>query len=449
MTSKKLIVLSSVVVVLFAFIVLFERKMPSTAERQKKGDVYWDLPQDRMDALTLVRGNETVELRKNGTSWRLVKPDSYPADTFAVDGVVGDLADLKRAGPDAEDAKPADYGLSPPAAKATIGWTDADDPKEKKTRTVEFGREVPGTDMSAARLEGSQHVMFVPTSVVTGVKKPLDDFRSKDVLAGVSPDVTKIEILRGGRGRLALAKKDGVWWLTEPLADLASPTETDRLVSRLTGVRAKEFVHGNEDLASMGLNPPLYRVTIAAGKETPASVDFGATRADGNSMYARREGQIMTVDGEVAEELSKEAEAYRSTSVVAFNRGDVTAVEASFADGTFALAQKDGGWTSQGHPVLAASADDLLSAILDLKGKSFLEEAEAKSLPPATATITIRLKAGAPWTITLHPRTGALAARASSRPGALVLDKDAATTLETAFKKAVVVPTPAPTKKAK
>lgn len=448
MTSKKLIVLSAVVLVLFAFIVLFERKMPSTAERQSKGDVYWDLPQDRVDGLTLVRGSETVELRKNGTSWRLVKPDSYPADTFAVDGVVGDLADLKRAGPDAEDAKPADYGLAPAAAKATIAWTDADDPKEKKTRTVEFGREVPGTDMSAARLEGSQHVMFVPTSVVTGVKKPLDDFRSKDVLAGISPDVTKIEILRG-RGRVALAKKDGVWWMTEPLADLASPAETDRLVSRLTGMRAKDFLHGNEDLASMGLNPPLYRVTIAAGKEAPASVDFGATRADGNSMYARREGQIMTVDGEVAEELSKEAEAYRSTAAVAFNRGDVTAIEASFPDGTFALAQKDGGWTSQGRPLLAASADDLLSAILDLKGKSFVEEAEAKSLPAATATITVRLKAGAPWTITLHPRSGALAARVSSRPGALILDKDTATTLETAFKKAVVVPTPAPTKKAK
>jgi len=81
----------------------------------------------------------------------------------------------------------------------------------------------------------------------------------------------------------------------------------------------------------MGLNPPLYRVTIGAGKETPVSVDFGATRADGNSIYARREGQVMTVEGEIAEELSKEAEAYRSTSAVAFNRGDVTAVEASLA----------------------------------------------------------------------------------------------------------------------
>lgn len=448
MSPKKLIVLTAVVAVLFAFILLFERKMPSTAERQRKGDVYWDLPEDRVERLVLVRGAETLEFQKNGTSWRMVKPDSYPADTFAVDGVATDIADLKRAGGDSEDAKPADYGLSPPAAKATILWSDADDPKEKKTRTVELGRDVPGTDMASARLEGSQHVMFVPASVLNDVRKPVDDFRSRDVLAGLTTDVSRVEILRG-RGRLTLQKKEGTWWMTDPISDLASATETDRLVGQLTGIRAKEFLHGNADLASMGLNPPLYRVTITAGKEAPASVDFGATRADGNSLYARREGQVMAVDGEIAEELSKEAEAYRSTSAVAFNRGDVTGVEASFGSSTFALAQKDGGWTSQGKPVLAASADDLLTAILDLKSKAFLEAAEAKSLPEAVATITVRLKAGAPWTITLHPRTGALAARVSSRPGALLLDRDAATTLEAAFKKAVIEPTPVPTKKSK
>ena len=157
----------------------------------------------------------------------------------------------------------------------------------------------------------------------------------------------------------------------------------------------------------------------------------------------------MTVDGEIVEELSKEAEAYRSTSAVSFNRGDVTAVEASFPDATFAVTRKDGGWKSQGKNVLAGSADDLLSAILDLKSKAFLEETEAKSLAAPVATITVRMKAGAPWTITLHPRTGVLAARVSLRPGALLLDKDAATTLEAAFKKAVVEPTPVPTKKGK
>ena len=50
MSPRKLLVLTAVVAVLFAFIVLFERKMPSTAERQRKGELYWDLPEDRIDA---------------------------------------------------------------------------------------------------------------------------------------------------------------------------------------------------------------------------------------------------------------------------------------------------------------------------------------------------------------------------------------------------------------
>ena len=52
MSAKKLLALTAVVVALFAFIFLFERKMPSTEpSAQRKGDLYWDIPEDRVDAI--------------------------------------------------------------------------------------------------------------------------------------------------------------------------------------------------------------------------------------------------------------------------------------------------------------------------------------------------------------------------------------------------------------
>src|SRR5262245_31285974 len=224
--------LTLVVAALFAFIVLFERKMPTTSEQQRKGDLYWDLPQERVTRLTLTRGEEVVEFdRAEGAPWRMVKPAAYPADAFAVNGVVSDLAELKRSGGDTADAKLSDYGLEKPAARAALVWTEADAPKAPQTRTVDFGLEVPGTDIASARVEGQDKVLFIPSSVLASVRKPVDDFRSKDVFGGSSSNVTRLEVLRG-RGKLVLSRKEGAWWLSEPLADLADSTEADRLVNQ-------------------------------------------------------------------------------------------------------------------------------------------------------------------------------------------------------------------------
>lgn len=442
MSPKKLLVLTAVVAVLFGFIFFFERKMPTTEERSRKGDLYWDIPEDRIEKIEFARSGETLEFQRAGTSgWKMLKPEKYPADGFAVGGVVAELAELRRAGGEnTGEAKPADFGLEKPVAKATIVWTDPNDPKTRKTRTIEFGIEIPGTDVVAARVEGTQKVLFVPASVLASLKKGTDDFESHEVFGPVA-DATRVEILRG-RGRLVLSRKDGAWWLAEPMSDLADATEVDRLVGQLAGLRAKEFLHGGQDLATLGLNPPLFRVSITEGKGGVTAVEFGATRADGNTLYALREGQVLTVDRDITDDLSREAEAFRSRTLLGFNRSDVTGIEAAFEKSKYALSQKDGGWVAQGRPLLAASADDLIAALFDLKSRSFLDEAEAKGLPLPLATVTIRVKAGPTWTVSFHPRNGELVARVSTRPGGFPLDSRALERLEAAFGKALAQPTP-------
>src|SRR5215469_10988246 len=147
MSPKKLIALSAVVVVLFGFILLFERKMPTTEERSRKGDLYWDIPQENVQRIEIVLGAETLEFQRSGeVGWRMLRPEKYPADSFAVGSVVTELAEMRRAaGEEPADAKPADYGFDKPAAKATIVWNDSGEPKNVKTRVVEFGATVPGT----------------------------------------------------------------------------------------------------------------------------------------------------------------------------------------------------------------------------------------------------------------------------------------------------------------
>ncbi len=446
MSPKKLIALTAVVAVLFAFIVLFERKMPTTAERERKGDLYWDIPADRVDRVALTRGSERLEFQRlDPTHWKMTVPQRYPAESFAVSSLASDLAAMKRSGEEASDAKPADYGLDKPVATASFEWTEADDPKARKTRTIEFGADVPGTDVVSARLAHTEKVLFVPSSVLASVKKNADDFLSKDVFGVAGSDMNRIEILRG-RGRLVLARKNGTWWLSEPFSDLADAQEVERLGGQLAALRAREFVRGGADLAAQGLSPSLFHVAVTDAKGGTVAVDFGATRSDGNAVYAQRDGQVLIVDREIVDDLSKEAVAFRSTRLVDFNRTEVTAIEGVFGKTTFALSQKDGGWTSAGHAVLAPGVDDVESAILDAQSRGFLDETEAKALGAPDATVTVKTKAQT-WALTFYPRAGGAAAKVSGRTGAFAVDPALAIQLQDAFRKAASPPpTPAPTK---
>jgi hypothetical protein len=287
-------------------------------------------------------------------------------------------------------------------------------------------------------------VIFVPTAVAVAARKASDDFKTREVFPPAS-EAARLEVERG-RGRLSLAKKDGEWWLRQPLSDLADNGAVDKMIGSLTALKALEFLPAPQGsgLASFGLAPPFIHVVLAEAKGPGTSVEFGATRSDGNSIYARRENQVFTVSGTIVEDLSREAEAFREPRLVHFERGAATQLDGVFGSGSFSLLRKDGGWNLAGRPLLAPSVDDLLTAILDIKSKAFADEALAASLAARqpSATVTVRLSAGDPWTIKLY--AGGTEARASvtGRPGAFLVAGEPVAPLEAAFKKAAA-PAPA------
>ena len=214
--------------------------------------------------------------------------------------------------------------------------------------------------MTAARVAGQSRVLFVPSSVLTSVRKA----RGRLSESGSSSSRRRRRCpgsrSAGGRGAWCSRGAKGSGGSPQPFSDLADAAAADRLVDELTALRARDFIHSNEDLAALSLSPPLYRVSLTGEKGVVTSVDFGATRSDGDTVYARRDGQVLTVERDIVDELSKEAEPFRSTTLVAFDRGEVAAVDARFGEESFALAQEAGGWSAGGRPVLAAAADDVL-----------------------------------------------------------------------------------------
>lgn len=443
MSSRKLLILTGVVVALFAFIFLIERKLPTTAQQEQKGELYWDLPEGEVDSIRLEREGDIVELAKSGDSWRLLRPETYPADTFAVSDLASQLADLKKpSGESGAEGKPEDYGLSKPAAKATFAWRNPKKPAEKQSRTLEFGVDIPGTDVTAARVAGQAEILFVPASLAVAIRKPANDFKSKDVF-GPSLEVAGIDVARG-RGRLAMVKRKGIWWLEKPISDLADRDVADRLAGDLSSLRVTEFLPRPQaqDLSALGLAPPTYRVTLTDGKGGQHALDLGSTRADGNSVYAARDGQVFTVGNSLLDDLSQEAVALRDKRLVRFERAAVQGLTTSIGPRRRVFSRKEAGWSLDGRPVLASAADDLMTSILDAESKSFLDDAPVASFAerPPEIELDVRLEAGDAWKITLHPFRGEFAAVVARRPGALAVTADTVGKLRSAIDKAALAP---------
>ena len=169
------------------------------------------------------------------------------------------------------------------------------------------------------------------------------------------------------------------------------------------GPRVPAFA-GGAGLASLGLAPPLFHVVLADAKGPGSSVDFGATRSDGNSVYARRETQVFTVASTVVDDLSREAEVFREPRLLRFDRGSVTQVDGAFAHSSYSLARKDAGWSLPGKGVTGAVRGRPLTAILDLKSKPSSTSRRARPcLPRAGRTVTVKLSRENPGSFDLYP----------------------------------------------
>jgi hypothetical protein len=458
MTTRRLGLLTALVVGLGVFIFFFERHQPTTQQRLDRGDVLWDINEGKIGSITVTRGNETLEfVRAPDDSWRMTKPEDFPADASLLSSLVFDLARPQRMGEASESVSGPDYGLMKPRVVVTVG-AKQEKGKKPESHTLSLGNEVPGTDSVAARVQGENRIVFVRTTLASDLLKPAESFWSRKVFTGSSADVARITIARG-RGQMEFEKKKESWWMSRPVADLADATAIDRLVGDLLGENASEFLKvADSDLAGAGLQPPIFTVTMTIAKK-PQTLEIGASRADGKTVYARANGKVFAIDSSVTEELSREADAYRETRLVRFDNSNVKSFTATEGGRPRTLVRDGPDWTEAGKAVPSAGVEDVLTAISAVPVKDYLSAAESARVEPETETagFKIDLKSGDSWTISVRPGEveKRLAVKVSGRPAMLAVESADFDRVVAALKKlapasqtpAAPAPRPAPKKK--
>lgn len=400
MSTRKLLVLTGVFLALLAFVFFFERHQPTSEEAAKARKKLLDFETADVAAVSVERPDlPKVALTRGPEERWLVGGE--PADAATVDGLVADLARLDLVGETRTAFDPKEFGLDAPVATVVLGL------KGGASHTVLFGSELPGTDATAAATGGRfGAVKYAP---MAALRKPLDDFRSKNLVDVPSTDVTRMTIAKG-TSRIVVARPAGTatagpgdWRLEEPVKDLASRTFVDQLLADLSSSRVSEFPSlGPSDLPRVGLLPPSATVTLQKGDQVVASLAFGASKADvAGKLYALRGKTPVVVDDRVQEEIAKELSAYRETKICPLDTWSATRLSVDLA-GTVGGAEKvEGEWRSGGRTVPATAVEDLLERLSRIEARLFFPpkelpahgvEVRKKKLPPPVATIEVAVE---------------------------------------------------------
>ncbi len=280
MKPRTLLVLLVLVLGLGAFIWLYERKLPSSEEREARGKKVFALEKGDVTAVSIDSPKGSVRLEKAPaakpaqksaksekdkeapaepapeptTDWKLVRPLAARADAFAVDRLLEAVANLQKTRT-LDGADPRDVGLDKP--RATVRLTTRDGEK-----VLRIGAEVPPGGSTIAGVEGRKGAYVVPDSILSEVDKAPGEWRDHLVFHASKEAVQRITLSGAADGPVVLARRRGGFWMERPVADRADHDLVDGLLSDLTGLTADRFLDGPQNLAALGLDPPKGMVDV-------------------------------------------------------------------------------------------------------------------------------------------------------------------------------------------
>lgn len=365
MRSRNLIILAFVAIAIGVFIFFVERHQPTTNERLERVDrVFGNLDGDTVVALELETGHGPVRLAKTDEEWRLVEPLNYPADATAVKTLVDAIANLDSVRTlSTGEVAPGDYGLDAPV----LGVTLVDDQDRRFTLVV--GDETPLGSNRAVKTGANEEIILVPGLFVATLDKPVDEWRSRDVIDLLEHDVESIEI-ETAEDRISVRQLGERWQLLEPLVDLADPDQMRSLISELNALRASEFLSDDLDGVELGLDPPAYRVQLKPrDSDETVTLELSVANEEAGTVVCRRDGSdLFRVPSSIAIRLSKAPVLWRSDKVWPLTSWDVAKIEIAGSTEEVVLDRVDGLWQADdGGEIDNPEVSRRLGALADLE----------------------------------------------------------------------------------
>lgn len=327
---------------------------------------------EEIDEIDIVRGAETVSLRRDNTGWRLVAPVEDRASPESVDRLLTAVRFLdvrdRRAAPD--QAAVAEAGLAAPRLRLDLRGGG-------EPRRLELGGNSALPGEIFARATGGGDILRVPDTIVELATAPMEKFRDPRLTPAVTDDIEKFTVRRAD-GEMTLRRERGRWLIETPVAADADPRAVRAFLEPLLGLRIVKFQPPAPEAAPLpGQAATISMTPLGGGEALNLEVMRGSGEAK-ETVVARHapRGGLLEVDASALRifEVSPEALRDRSLGYVEPDAVDRITLEAG---GRTLQLQRDGeNWQDRASGTVLEGAK--VAALIEL-----FNETRATSFQPA------------------------------------------------------------------
>ncbi len=248
--------------------------------------------------------DKAVQLRKEGTDWKLASPVAARADNGTVEALIGRVETAQMKSVVADQATPADlrkYGLDKPQITVTLNQGSA-------RAQLLIGSKADDTSVYA-KDASKPAVVTVESSVAEDLRKEAADYRRRDVFEFRAFNATRAEFTRAGQ-TVVFEKVKGEgenaadsWKRVSPNAADVDRSKMDSLLAGLADIRATSF---NDTTSNTGLNAPVLTVLARfdEGKKEER-VSFGRSGQNAYASLPAGETGAAVIEAEKLDEALK------------------------------------------------------------------------------------------------------------------------------------------------
>jgi hypothetical protein len=295
MSWKGTSILLGCAAVLFGFIYFFEQHRQGTADHGGPPPPLLNLKPQEVTAIQLRRTNQFVlRVERANGQWALTAPLAYPAQPFAIDGLLQMLANLRsHASISPEELgetkrSVAEYGLDVPRATITLQQAGL-------RNEILIGAKTPVGNQVYIQVLNLPGIHVVSDEVFERLPRAPNDWRDPTLISFSGINFDRIEVRSTGRGfALQFDPTNQSCVLTKPTPARVATPKIVELIRKVTNARVAQFVSDDprEDLDALGLQPPQAELIFGLGTNDVATFQFGKSPTnDASVVYARKAGR--------------------------------------------------------------------------------------------------------------------------------------------------------------
>ena len=342
------------------------------------------IPPDAVVRLGIVAAGYTAECERVHADWFVRRPQPSRANATAVERILRETGRLVAE----ESITPAqrqsrglsldDFGLGA-APRARLRFDDANG----RRIDLSVGRELMG--ILYVRREPGTDVLATSTNLLEAIPASPDDLRERRLLHGDPPSVKRMEIGWAAGGFVQMAKKDGLWRMSQPVKNARlDGAAVGRLLSALFELRALRFLPG-VDAQQSGLDEAqaAVRITAWAGEDRGGQkVLLGREIQDrAGEIYAKSgdEDLACAVRKDILDVLTFKPADLRDRMVFPWASGEIGALRFQDGERKLEFALGPAGWQLVEPKSLRtddAVMEELLGVLSGLKVQNFVDMPE-------------------------------------------------------------------------